>query len=304
MVSRLAVFSHFDVDDIIDDYVMYYLRELRDVVTDISFVSTSDLAPREREKIADLCTVTICRDNVGYDFMSYKAGLLDPSLDYRKYDEVLICNDSVYGPFHDLKRVFESMESRNCDFWGMTVNNEIQKHVQSYFVVFRKKIVQSAVFFDFFNSVSVLPAKQDIIMRYEIGLTAFLAQNKFTYCGFSRPPDLFRQFAIYRSYLHNKEFLLNDKYPRAYALLRKTARITRNYLRYLWKIVIRRKINLTHYDWESLIASGNPFVKIELLRTNPRNLEDSDGILRVLNAYSDYPTVLIDRHLARTRKKY
>jgi lipopolysaccharide biosynthesis protein len=46
----LAVFSHYDVDNIIDDYVVYYLLKLKEVVTDIIFVSTSMIGNSDKEK--------------------------------------------------------------------------------------------------------------------------------------------------------------------------------------------------------------------------------------------------------------
>lgn len=79
--------------------------------------------------------------------------------------------------------MFDEMDGRECDFWGITehsgyedkewLKKRVQPHIQSYFLVFKKKIFSSKVFFNFFNSVQddkALPYKQ-IINLYETELT-------------------------------------------------------------------------------------------------------------------------------------
>ena len=42
-MKRLAIFAHYDKDNIIDDYVIYYLKELKKSFETIIFVSYTDL---------------------------------------------------------------------------------------------------------------------------------------------------------------------------------------------------------------------------------------------------------------------
>ena len=61
------------------------------------------------------------------------------------------------------------------------------------------------------------------------------------------------------------------------------------------------KINITHQFWkEILLTSKMPFIKIELLRDNPINMEIHD-FEQVIQQVSDYDTQLIKNHLARMK---
>ena len=53
-MKRLCVFAHWDRDNIIDDYVIYYLKALKQVVSTLVFVSDCDLPLKELEKLQKL----------------------------------------------------------------------------------------------------------------------------------------------------------------------------------------------------------------------------------------------------------
>ena len=106
MINRAAVFVHYDKQNIVDDYVIYYLKELKIVTNTIIFVSTSDLANKERKKLEKYCDKIIIRENVGYDFYSWKIGLkILGTLNI--FDEIILCNDSVYGPLVKFQTIFD-----------------------------------------------------------------------------------------------------------------------------------------------------------------------------------------------------
>ena len=42
-INRVCVFAHYDYNDIVDDYVYYYLNELLLVVQKLVFVSVSEI---------------------------------------------------------------------------------------------------------------------------------------------------------------------------------------------------------------------------------------------------------------------
>lgn len=173
-MKRLAVFVHFDKDGIVDPYVEFYLQSLKMVVETIVFVTTSFLDDESRHKAKQYCYHVIERDNIGYDFMSYKRGLTVCPLE--EYDEVLICNDSVYGPFSPLDKLMEKMSMVECDYWGMTESFQFTHHLQSYFLLFKRKAFLSEAFVKFWNNVGVIESKADLIREYEIGLSVQLQQ--------------------------------------------------------------------------------------------------------------------------------
>jgi len=195
-MRRLAIFAHYDSMNFIDKYVIYYLKELKKVSDLILFVSDSDVSKKEIKKLHNIADVSIIGKHNEYDFGSYKRGVLyalDNDL-LHKYDELIFCNDSCFGPiskrgFSDL---FETMNERNADFWGITINNFGLKyvdseclyikdlpHIQTFFIVFRKSCFLSICFIEFMKQITQ-KKKQDIVIQYEIGLTKMLRDNNFT----------------------------------------------------------------------------------------------------------------------------
>ena len=67
-MRRLAVFAHYDARGVIKKYILRHLEALREVSTEIWFVSTAALPPVELAKAEALCTRAWKRENVGYDF--------------------------------------------------------------------------------------------------------------------------------------------------------------------------------------------------------------------------------------------
>ena len=56
-MKRVALFAHFDAEDQIKPYIVYFLSALRQVAADIVFVSTARLPPRNRQGAA-LCVAS------------------------------------------------------------------------------------------------------------------------------------------------------------------------------------------------------------------------------------------------------
>ncbi len=178
---RLTVFSHWDPDGIIDDYVLYYLKELKKY-SDIIFVSDGVLSFEEIKKITPYVNKSICIKHGEYDFGSYKIGFENCTETLCDYDELLFVNDSCYGPLISLDDLFDRFSYEKCDFWGLTDYCEIGiQHIQSYFICFKKQVFESLVFKNFIFSIGKESAKKDIIKKYEIGLTTLLVGSGFSY---------------------------------------------------------------------------------------------------------------------------
>src|SRR5574344_622049 len=150
---RITVFAHYDKDNIIDDYVIYYLKFLKEISDKIIFVSACNLSDNEREKIKEFTDLIIAEKHNEYDFGSYKRGYLyikDKNFDF---EELIFANDSCYGPVFSLNKIFTEMESKICDFWSMTENqfgiNYKSRHLQTYFIVFKINVFNCNIFYIF-----------------------------------------------------------------------------------------------------------------------------------------------------------
>jgi len=283
-MTRAIIFVHYDRDNVIDDYVYYYLKELQKNASHLIFVSTAQLLEKDMNSLSHYCDKVIIRENLGYDFMSYKTGL--NSFDYEAYDEVVICNDSVYGPLYPLKHIFEDMDSHPCDVWGITDNTDFYYHLQSYFIVFKKNVIKSSAFKSFWEQVKVLNDKDDIIQKYEIGLTKVLLDNGFSSSVYTK----FQPTNIQKINIFLKKFTPSKIINKMTAILSGQD-----------KLIRIGKVNTTHHFWKEILISGKvPFIKIELLRDNPMKM-NINNFEHTIGQVSQYDTHLIKNHLARMR---
>jgi len=183
MVKRLAIFAHYDKDKIIDDYVIFYLKSLKEICEKIIFVSACELNENEKSKISEICDYIICENHNEYDFGSWKRGFLSIGTEISQFDEIILANDSCFGPTYSLEKVFNIMRSEACDFWGITENKfgikGRQRHIQSYFIILKKQVFIDVDFQKFITSVSAQSKKNDIITNYEIGLSKLLFKKGF-----------------------------------------------------------------------------------------------------------------------------
>jgi rhamnosyltransferase len=176
-MNRLAIYAHFSESRKVARYVFYFLEELRSLGFEICFVSNSRLAIESQSEISTLCQNLIQRENTGYDFSMWQAGLTESDLSNR--DELLLTNSSIVGPLQPLAPLWQNSLVNNCDFWGLTDNDEFGRHLQTYFIVFRRQVIQAACFIDFWRSILPLRDKQQVIQNYEVGLTRQLEENGF-----------------------------------------------------------------------------------------------------------------------------
>lgn len=197
-MKRLVLFAGYDKHGLVDDYVVFYLKALSSCA-DIIYVADCKMQENELEKISPFVLKAIATRHEEYDFGSYKRaffyakekGLL------QNYDELILCNDSVYGPFFNLCPnaqggglcIIENMESLKSDVWGLfkheaNENKGIDEHLQSYFVAMRKQVFLHQEFENFMNLIQKEKSKEDIIKKYEIGLSALFRKLNCTIASY------------------------------------------------------------------------------------------------------------------------
>ncbi len=288
--NRACVFAHYDQDNKVDDYVFYCLNELLNVTEKLVFVTVSRISNEDIMRLKSLNVDVILRENKGYDFYSYKVGL--DSIEFSKYEAIILCNDSVYGPLLPLRQIFEEMRNRNCDFWGITESKSISHHIQSYFIVYRSNIINTLVFKEFWENLIVLHEKHQIVKECEVGLSKRLYSNDFSSC----------------SYIENTRFEV-DKKERFIELLIKLLNNPMKIVGFLkspqqYFVAINRKsINPSLEQWkESLLNNKLPFLKVSLFRSE-ESKEKALTISKIVQKNTKYPVSLILNHYKRIKKK-
>ena len=190
MTNRLAILQQYDPAGGVPHYIREHLKGLRPVARRVVLVSNSSIAPEDLAATQQVCDEIIERPNTGWDFAGWRDALT--SEDTGNWDEIILTNSSVMGPLYPLKDIFAEMERRRSadpfDFWGMVLSRQKRLHLQSYFFVFSKGVVQSDAWRTFWQGVADIDEKDEVIRRYETGLTMALAKAGFRYAAYM--PDL------------------------------------------------------------------------------------------------------------------
>ena len=283
--STLAVFAHFDPGGAVAPHVERYLAALRDAVDRVVIVSTAELDDAARATLSAHGEL-VERENVGYDFYSWKTGL-DHAGDWDAYDRVLICNDSVVGPMRPFAEILGKGAPKDVDFWGMTSSNEISPHVQSWFVVFERPVITSGLLHAFWRAMEPVSSRFDVIRRYEVGLSKLLLTGGLRMGSYLR---LTPRAAITAELRHRValERLPMKQRPQRPGLVRSLREPT-------W--------NATYVLWDAVFDGRLPFVKLEVLRDDPYEIGKEKALARLEEAF---PAELagVREYLDRTREDF
>ena len=126
------------------------------------------------------CKQVLVRRNSGYDFGSWAHVIRESHSQLKRYEGLLLCNDSVFGPWGDLGLVLRQLDLRgDIDFWGLTASLAPRWHLQSYFILYAQRLVQSSVFEDFWHEIGLHDSKNDVILSYEVGWSELLTALGF-----------------------------------------------------------------------------------------------------------------------------
>jgi GT2 family glycosyltransferase len=269
-MKRAAIYAHYGESPKVALYVFYFLKEIRSLGFEICFVSNSPISPESQRELSTLCQKFIQRENNGFDFAMWQAGLAE--YDLSMVDELLLTNSSIIGPLQPLAPLWKNPSVKDCDFWGLTDNDELGLHLQSYFLVFRRQVIHSASFGEFWRSVLPHTDKQRVIQDYEIGLTRHLEKAGFKWLA------IFTQQRLWSLFLRRRN--LRKKIGDWYCARPLPGR------------------NTTTLLPDLLVKCGMPFVKAALLQE--RNLQVSPKVaVELLEASSLPAEVLEDLHLKK-----
>lgn len=170
--NRLGIFHIFDKEGMIDEYIIYMLEGISAHLKDLYIVYNGDVNQSGMEKLMTITQNVIIHENVGFDAGGYQYALTNwiGWEKVRKYDELLLFNDSFFGPIDTFDIVFERMEEKKVDFWTLTNtkgNEYSSAHIQSYFIAIKRKLLHSVDFVNYWENLPVITSFKDAVTIYE-----------------------------------------------------------------------------------------------------------------------------------------
>jgi len=158
----VCFFAHYDKTGSVHEYVVDYLKKLRGAGVDkIYFCSDGDID--NASVLLDTTDCIITGRHGEYDFGSWKRCFLACK---DEIDTLLLVNDSCFC-VGDINQI---MPVDGYEWGGVLQSTMHAHHVQSYFTWFRKPLI--AELGRFLLSVEAQSTKNDVIMKYELGMSA------------------------------------------------------------------------------------------------------------------------------------
>lgn len=273
--KHLCLFAHYDRDDLIDPYVVIYLKALRRMGVDIVFITATN-DDKQLAKVKPHVARILIKNEAGRDFGSWWLALKTLGLDCgESYDRVIFANDSIYFPVRPVEPLFADMEVKGYNLYGLSDSRDLETyHLQSFFLAFDNK-ARAAVFPEFLEQFerNYVLTKWGQIREYELGLTHIAQEAGLSVGAFFSGDDV-------------REDVIRDP------------RLSR------WGTVRGglSHINPTHDLWDLMIGRyGWPGLKLELLRDNPRGATGFEALPKLI-ADGDVLIEVIEAHQERLKK--
>ena len=271
----LLILVHHDPDGCFDTHVLAAIDVYRAADIEVEVV-TSGIDADGRSRLAAR-EVPVHQRSVNDGLRDFGAWRL--ALDHlgeegvAGYERIILANDSAYFPVIDPSAFFAALRDADTDLWSATDSfSGGRYHLQSYFLALRPAAL--AVIAPELRRLAAEhpdPTKLALIQYFEIGLSQFAAARGLTLGAFSSVADLTRPQPAVRP---------PDERPLAHL----TVTVT----------------NLTHHFWRHALGEGLPFLKVELLRDNPLDV-DIDGWQELVTG-GTCTVAHIEAHLARVRR--
>ncbi len=199
--KNTTIFAAYSSDGTISDYVVSYLKRLKEVSPNIIYITDNPISKQEIRKIKPFISHLIAYRHQEYDWGSYKRGFnflkQNPNFNYK--GELILANDSTIAIHPSFKPILNDFENKNVDFYGITANQDGTYHIQSYFMIFNPNVYSSKEFSNYLNNVTHQKDGLSVAYTYEVPFTQYLSQLGYTHSTYINYEDL--------SYLE-----LNDKH--------------------------------------------------------------------------------------------
>lgn len=222
MKSKLGIFAFYNSKGIVYRYVEKLLKEMKSCLDRLFVVCNGDISHDSRIILQKYADNILFRQNVGYDAGAYREALCKEIGwdEVKRYDQLVLFNNSFFGPFYPMEEIFAKMSSQQADFWGITEHGEYAvntergtKHVQSYFLVINNSLLQSREFESYWMQMSGYSGTlQEAISEFELTFTEYFERR-----GYKRA--VYADSAVFEGslerpcnpYLYESFYLISEK---------------------------------------------------------------------------------------------
>lgn len=187
---RALIYVVYDRRGDVEDYIPYALNHLRDYCDTIIAVVNGKLTVEGRRVLESVSDEIHVRENRGYDIWGYKAGLDALGDRAGEFDEIILANDTWFGPVGSFAPVFAEMDAASLHFWGMTDHVRVEPHpftqdaylpyhLQSYWLAVRRPMFLSDEWILYWRDLPPMDTYTDAVVKHEGIFTEVFTRQGF-----------------------------------------------------------------------------------------------------------------------------
>lgn len=190
-MNRLGIVVLYDANGTVDRYVEFLLSSLQSEIQEYIIVINGYMKDESIQRLRQYTANIYIRENAGFDAGAYKDVFLQflPQSVWKNYDEIVLMNDTFFGPVTSMEQIWKLFEADSVDFWGITRHPRqelsdgsiVESHIQSYFIVIKRRLFTSPYFSEFWEKLSYPRTYQEAVENFEIKFTVFFKEKGF--CG-------------------------------------------------------------------------------------------------------------------------
>lgn len=242
--NNVLIFAHYHSKGLIRKDILNFLKKSKKFFTKIIFVSTK-IKDNEIYKIPSGIKI-IKKRNVGYDFCSYKKGLVYLSSKYKRNfsnKNLFFINSSIL--FIRPEKLLNSIARKtlkNKEFWGLSRSLELTNHIGTYCFFFSGNLFENENIFNWWKSIKPLDDRNKVVSKYELGLSNLMIKNNIELKSF---------------YKKNIELKANNIFEK----------ISQRYKEIFFKTPKYYKKNPINYFWKDFYNKYG-IIKVKLIKEN------------------------------------
>ena len=202
--KRLGIFFFYDAQGHADRYVSTLLDGFKPFFNELAIVVNGKIDEQSESMLKSYANKFILRENKGFDVWAYKTAMDSYGWgNLEKFDEVVLFNATIMGPVYPFSEMFNAMNAKDLDFWGITkfhkVNGDpfgyspygyLPEHIQSHFHAYRKSFIQSKDFQDYWNNLPPINSYFESVGLHESVFTKRFADKGYKWSVYVDTSDL------------------------------------------------------------------------------------------------------------------
>ena len=190
--KRLGIYCFYDEHGRAGRFIDIFLAELTKNLTDLIVVVNGEITAESRRLFSAYTSHIIVRQNVGLDAAAYRQVLLSTGwAKLEEYDEVICLNDTIMGPVYPFSEMFEKMDGKNVDFWGITAyeggrfgDEIVPTHLQAYWHAYRRCFIATEQFQSYWENMKVMEDYDEVTHKHEMFFTPHFESCGFTWSSY------------------------------------------------------------------------------------------------------------------------